>query len=248
MTDTRLKTQNLTKQFGKFVAVDGVDLELVAGETRALIGPNGAGKTTFQNLISGDLDVTEGSITFEGTDITNMSPYERARMGMIRKYQENHIYDSETVVENMRMAARGDESIRELMLREDDEVTENRIDELLQIANLYKKRETVASQLSHGEQQWLEIMMCVLADPTLLVLDEPTSGMSVHETNDTVDLLQEIKQTEDISLLVVEHDMEFIKKVSNNITVLHRGRIIAEGTIEEVQNDEQVRDVYLEGG
>ncbi|MCY4732731.1 ABC transporter ATP-binding protein [Natronomonas gomsonensis] len=248
MTDTRLKTQNLTKQFGKFVAVDGVDLELVAGETRALIGPNGAGKTTFQNLISGDLDVTEGSITFEGTDITNMSPYERARMGMIRKYQENHIYDSETVVENMRMAARGDESIRELMLREDDEVTEDRIDELLQIANLYKKRETVASQLSHGEQQWLEIMMCVLADPTLLVLDEPTSGMSVHETNDTVDLLQEIKQTEDISLLVVEHDMEFIKKVSNNITVLHRGRIIAEGTIEEVQNDEQVRDVYLEGG
>ena len=248
MTDTRLKTQNLTKQFGKFVAVDGVDLELVAGETRALIGPNGAGKTTFQNLISGDLDVTEGSITFEGTDITNMSPYERARMGMIRKYQENHIYDSETVVENMRMAARGDESIRELMLREDDEVTEDRIYELLQIANLYKKRETVASQLSHGEQQWLEIMMCVLADPTLLVLDEPTSGMSVHETNDTVDLLQEIKQTEDISLLVVEHDMEFIKKVSNNITVLHRGRIIAEGTIEEVQNDEQVRDVYLEGG
>jgi urea ABC transporter ATP-binding protein UrtD len=248
MTDTRLKTQNLTKQFGKFVAVDGVDLELLAGETRALIGPNGAGKTTFQNLISGDLDVTEGSITFEGTDITDMSPYERARMGMIRKYQENHIYDSETVVENMRMAARGDESIRELMLREDNEATEDRIDELLQIANLYKKRETVASQLSHGEQQWLEIMMCVLADPTLLVLDEPTSGMSVHETNDTVDLLQEIKQTEDISLLVVEHDMEFIKKVSNNITVLHRGRIIAEGTIEEVENDEQVRDVYLEGG
>jgi urea ABC transporter ATP-binding protein UrtD len=248
MTDTRLKTQNLTKQFGKFVAVDGVDLELLAGETRALIGPNGAGKTTFQNLISGDLDVTEGSITFEGTDITDMSPYERARMGMVRKYQENHIYDSETVVENMRMAARGDESIRELMLREDDGATEDRIDELLQIANLYKKRETVASQLSHGEQQWLEIMMCVLADPTLLVLDEPTSGMSVHETNDTVDLLQEVKQTEDISLLVVEHDMEFIKKVSNNITVLHRGRIIAEGTIEEVQNDEQVRDVYLEGG
>jgi len=248
MTDTRLKTQNLTKQFGKFVAVDGVDLELLAGETRALIGPNGAGKTTFQNLISGDLNVTEGSITFEGTDITDMSPYERARMGMIRKYQENHIYDSETVVENMRMAARGDESIRELMLREDNEATEDRIDELLQIANLYKKRETVASQLSHGEQQWLEIMMCVLADPTLLVLDEPTSGMSVHETNDTVDLLQEIKQTEDISLLVVEHDMEFIKKVSNNITVLHRGRIIAEGTIEEVENDEQVRDVYLEGG
>jgi len=248
MTDIRLKTQNLTKQFGKFVAVDGVDLELVAGETRALIGPNGAGKTTFQNLISGDLNVTEGSISFEGTDITDTPPYKRARMGMIRKYQENHIYNSETVVENMRMAARGDESIRELMLHEDSGATEERIDELLQIANLHKKRETVASQLSHGEQQWLEIMMCVLTDPTLLILDEPTSGMSVRETNDTVDLLQEIKRTEEISLLVVEHDMDFIKKVSNNITVLDRGRIIAEGTIEEVQNDEQVREVYLEGG
>lgn len=248
MTDTRLKTRNLTKRFGKFVAVEAVDLEIAAGETRALIGPNGAGKTTFQNLISGDLDVSEGSITFEGTDVTDMPPYERARMGMIRKYQENHVYNSETVVENMRMAARGDGSIRELILQKDDEATEARIDELLEIANLSEKRETVVSQLSHGEQQWLEIVMCVLADPTLLVLDEPTSGMSVRETNDTVELLEKIKQTEDISLLVVEHDMEFIKKVSNNVTVLHRGSIIAEGTIEEVQDDEQVRDVYLEGG
>ncbi len=248
MTDTRLETENLTKQFGKFVAVDGVDLEIAAGETRALIGPNGAGKTTFQNLISGDLEITEGSITFEGTDITDLPPYERARMGMIRKYQENHIYGSETVVENMRMAARGDGSIRELILRDDDESVEERIDDLLRIADLYEKRGTIASQLSHGEQQWLEIVMCVVAEPTLLVLDEPTSGMSVSETNDTVDLIQEIKRTEEISLLVVEHDMEFIKKVSNNITVLHRGRIIAEGTIEEVQQDEQVRDVYLEGG
>lgn len=248
MTDTRLRTQNLTKQFGKFVAVEGVDLEIDAGETRALIGPNGAGKTTFQNLISGDLEVTEGSITFDGIDVTNMAPYKRARMGMIRKYQENHIYNSETVENNMRMAARGDGSIRDLVLHEDDEAIEDRIHELLRIANLYDKRETVASQLSHGEQQWLEIVMCVIADPTLLVLDEPTSGMSVRETNDTVDLIKEIKQNEDIALLVVEHDMEFIKKVSNNITVLHRGRVIAEGTIEEVQRDEQVRDVYLEGG
>ena len=248
MTDTRLKVQNLTKQFGKFVAVDGVDLEISPGETRALIGPNGAGKTTFQNLISGDLDVTEGSITFEGTDITDLAPYERARMGMIRKYQENHIYGSETVAENMRMAARGDGSIRDLIFQDDDETIEDRIEELLRIANLQKKHGTVASQLSHGEQQWLEIMMCVVAEPTLLVLDEPTSGMSVRETNDTVELIREIKQTEEISLLVVEHDMEFIKKVSSNITVLHRGRIIAEGSIEEVQRDEQVRDVYLEGG
>lgn len=248
MTDTRLKTQNLKKEFGKFVAVDGVDIELGAGETRALIGPNGAGKTTFQNLISGDLGATDGSISFEGTDITDVPPYERARMGMIRKYQENHIYDSETVAENMRLAARGDESIRELIFRGDNTGMTDRIDELLRIANLHERRETAASQLSHGEQQWLEIMMCVLANPTLLVLDEPTSGMSVPETNDTVDLLQEIKQTEDISLLIVEHDMEFIKKVSNNITVLHRGQIIAEGSIDEIQNDEQVRDVYLEGG
>jgi len=248
MTDTRLETQNLTKRFGKFVAVEGVDLQIAAGETRALIGPNGAGKTTFQNLISGDLDVSDGSIIFEGTDITDVPPYERARMGMIRKYQENHVYDSETVIENMRMAARGDGLIRELIFREDDEAMESRIDELLGIANLSEKRETLVSQLSHGEQQWLEIVMCVLADPKLLVLDEPTSGMSVRETNDTVDLLEKIKQTDDISLLVVEHDMEFIKKVSNSITVLHRGSIIAEGSIEEVQDDEQVRDVYLEGG
>ncbi len=248
MTDALLRTRNLTKKFGKFVAVDGVDLEISPGETRALIGPNGAGKTTFQNLISGDLSATDGSIEFSDTEITDLSPHQRARMGIVRKYQENHIYNSETVLENMRTAARGTDSIRELITTEDDPKVERRIQELLEIANLGTKQDTIAGQLSHGEQQWLEIMMCVVAEPTLLILDEPTSGMSIGETNDTVELINEIKRSVDVSLLVVEHDMEFIKKISNNITVLHRGNVIAEGSIEDIEADEQVREVYLEGG
>jgi ABC-type uncharacterized transport system ATPase subunit len=248
MTSVTLETTNLTKKFGKFTAVDDVNMTISSGETRALIGPNGAGKTTFQNLISGDLPVTEGSITFDGQDITSLSPHERAQAGIIRKYQENHIYESETVLQNMQIASRGRNSIPELMSTRDKSDIQNQTIELLEIANLRTKQDTIASNLSHGEQQWLEIIMCVIADPTLLILDEPTSGMSVGETNDTVQLIDEIKESTELSLLVVEHDMEFIKKVSNNITVLHRGSVIAEGNIKQVENNERVRKVYLEGG
>jgi ABC-type uncharacterized transport system ATPase subunit len=248
MTSITLETTNLTKKFGKFTAVDDVNMRINSGETRALIGPNGAGKTTFQNLISGDLPVTEGSITFDGKDITSLSSYKRARVGIIRKYQENHIYESETVLQNMRIASRGRNSIPELMSARDKSDIQDQTIELLEIANLRTEQDTTATNLSHGEQQWLEIIMCVIADPTLLILDEPTSGMSVGETNDTVQLIDKIKKSTDLSLLVVEHDMEFIKKVSNNITVLHRGSVIAEGNIKQVENNERVRKVYLEGG
>lgn len=248
MTSIALETTNLTKKFGKFTAVDDVNMRINSGETRALIGPNGAGKTTFQNLISGDLPVTEGSITFDGKDITSLSSYKRARVGIIRKYQENHIYESETVLQNMRIASRGRNSIPELMSARDKSDIQDQTIELLEIANLRTEQDTTATNLSHGEQQWLEIIMCVIADPTLLILDEPTSGMSVGETNDTVQLIDKIKKSTDLSLLVVEHDMEFIKKVSNNITVLHRGSVIAEGNIKQVENNERVRKVYLEGG
>lgn len=248
MTDVTLETTNLTKKFGKFTAVDNVSMKIESGETRALIGPNGAGKTTFQNLISGDLSATEGSITFAGKNITSLPSYERAREGIVRKYQENHIYESETVLQNMRIASRGQDSIPELISTRNNSNIEDQTTELLEIANLRRKQDAIASNLSHGEQQWLEIIMCVIANPTLLILDEPTSGMSVGETNDTVQLINDIKESTELSLLVVEHDMEFIKKISNNITVLHRGSVIAEGSINQVENNQEVRKVYLEGG
>ena len=241
-----LRTSGLTKQFGSFTAVDDVDFAIERNETTALIGPNGAGKTTFQNLITGKLQPTAGSITFEGEDITGIAPHERARRGILRKFQVTSVLDDETVLDNMRLAVRGRTGSPASLLRvRDDGDVADRIDQLLGIAGLRERAEDEVSTLSHGEKQWLEIVMAVAAEPTLLLLDEPTSGMSVGETNDTAAFIEEIRRTEDVSILIIEHDMAFIRQVSNAITVLHRGAIIADGTIDEVEADETVQRIYL---
>jgi len=243
-----LRTEGLTKRFGDFTAVDGVDFSIEPTETKALIGPNGAGKTTFQNLITGKLPVTEGSIAFESEDITTLEPYQRARRGIIRKYQVTSVYDDESVVENVRLALRGRTSSPTQLLRShDDSDIRDRVSELLAIADLDEQRHQQVGTLSHGEKQWLEIVMAVGADPKLLLLDEPTSGMSVGETDATVDLIDEIRARENIAILVIEHDMDFIRKVANNITVLNHGEIIASGSVSDVENDETVQRVYLGG-
>lgn len=248
MAETVLQTENLSKKFGDFTAVDGVDFAIERGEVEALIGPNGAGKTTFQNLITGKLDPTEGRVLFDGDDITALDPHQRARRGIVRKYQITSVYESESVVENIRIALRGRNSTPWSLFRthSDDDITD-RIDELLDIANLRSEQATVAKNLSYGEKQWLEIVMAVGANPDLLLLDEPTSGMSVGETNETIELIERIRENEDVSLLVIEHDMEFIRNVSNSLTVLHHGEIIARGTAAEIESNEKVQQVYLKG-
>ncbi|MFD1598495.1 ABC transporter ATP-binding protein [Halobellus rarus] len=248
MTDTEplLRAEGLTKRFGEFTAVDDVDFTVQPNETKALIGPNGAGKTTFQNLLTGKLSATEGTITFDGEDVTHVSPHERAQRGIIRKYQITSVYEDETVLENMRLAFRSRASSPwELLRTHDDSDIRDRIEELLSIANLHDEQHTTVGTLSHGEKQWLEIVMAVGAEPELLLLDEPTSGISVGETDDTVDLIEEIRSKENVAIVVIEHDMDFIRKVSESITVLDRGEIIASGTIDEIENDETVQRIYL---
>lgn len=244
--DTILETEGLTKRFGSLTAVDGVDLTVERGDTVGLIGPNGAGKTTFQSLIMGQYETTEGSIYFDGTDITGLNPYERARKGIIKKFQVTRVYDSETLAENIRLAIRGrNTSTLGLLRSHDDSDIEEQVHELLEVANLESKAQTKAENLAHGEQQWLEIVMAVSTDPELLLLDEPTSGMGAQETNETVDLLDDIKEQTGTSMLIVEHDMDFIRQVSNNLTVLHHGAVLAQGTVEDIQRNNKVQEVYL---
>ena len=246
MTEVILQTEGLTKRFGEFTAVDSVDVRVERGERRGLIGPNGAGKTTFQNLITGRYDVSDGRIYFGGEDITHLEPYERARAGIVRKFQVTRVYESETLLENLRLALRGrSSSTWELLRTHGDADVDDRALELLEIAGLADRRDETAANLSHGESQWLEIVMAVGAAPDFLLLDEPTSGMSARETAETVDLIRDIRAREDVTIMVVEHDMEFIRAVSDSLTVLHRGAVIAEGTVDEVEADEQVQDVYL---
>jgi urea ABC transporter ATP-binding protein UrtD len=246
MTEAILETEGLTKRFGNFTAVDDVDLSVARGERRGLIGPNGAGKTTFQNLITGQYDATEGQIYFDGDDITDLEPFERARAGIIRKFQVTRVYESETLLENLRLALRGRQlSTWGLLRSRDDSDIDDRAVELLEVANLADRRDETAANLSHGESQWLEIVMAVGASPDFLLLDEPTSGMSGRETTATAELIRDIREQEDLTIMVVEHDMEFIREVSDRLTVLHRGEIIAEGTVDEVEADERVQEVYL---
>jgi len=245
-TEPLLRVEGLTKRFGEFTAVNNVDFTIQPNQTKALIGPNGAGKTTFQNLLTGKLPVTEGTIVFDGEDITNVSPQERAQRGIIRKYQITSVYEDETVLENMRLAFRSRASSPwELLRTQDDSDIRDRIEELLSIANLNDKKHTIVGTLSHGEKQWLEIVMAVGAEPKLLLLDEPTSGISVGETDDTVELIKDIRSKENVAIIVIEHDMNFISRVSENITVLDQGEIIASGTIDEIENDETVQRIYL---
>lgn len=246
MSESLLHTDDLTKKFGEFTAVDHVNFSIDRGAVEALIGPNGAGKTTFQNLITGNLAPTEGTVHFDGRDITADEPYQRARGGIIRKYQVTSIYESQSVMENVQLAVRGQiTSARKLLTTHGNEDIRDRVDELLSIAGLDDKATEIAGNLSYGEQQWLEIAMSLGADPDLLLLDEPTSGMSRGETNETVELIAEIQNKRDVSILVIEHDMDFIKDVSESITVLHQGAIIAEGNATEIKSNETVKKVYL---
>jgi urea ABC transporter ATP-binding protein UrtD len=246
MTSAILQTEGLTKQFGEFTAVDHVDIRVDRGERRGLIGPNGAGKTTFQNLITGRYEASDGRIYFQGEDITNLEPYERARAGVVRKFQVTRVYESETLLDNLRLALRGRQlSTWELLRTRSNTDIDDRAVELLDIADLADRRDELAANLSHGESQWLEIVMAVGAAPEFLLLDEPTSGMSARETDATVDLIRDIRDREAVTIMVVEHDMEFIREVSDRLTVLHRGEVIAEGSVDEVEADEQVQEVYL---
>jgi branched-chain amino acid transport system ATP-binding protein len=240
-----LETRNLTKRFDGFEAVRGVELSVDRGEIGSIIGPNGAGKTTLFNLLTGSYRVSEGSIYFEGDEITDTAAHERPYLGIARSYQITNVYPDMTVSENVETAVAVFHTNYYDMLRPlsgKSDVTERTAD-ILSTLGLEDKRNIEASTLSHGNKRRLEIGMALAAEPELLLLDEPTAGMDTAETERTMALVEEIGA--DKGVLLVEHDIEIVMEVSDHITVLKQGDVIASGTPEEIQTNRQVQEAYL---
>jgi branched-chain amino acid transport system ATP-binding protein len=244
-----LRTRNLTKKFGGFLAVDQVDLTIRRGEFRSIIGPNGAGKTTLFNLISGAMDPTGGRILLDDEDVTDYPPNDRVTRGLGRSFQLTDILSGLTVRENIRIGAQSkmypDLSVRQSLFATKDALPEitHRTETILERIGLVDRAETPASSLAYGDRRKLEIGIVLATDPEVVMLDEPTAGMSIEETNETMALIQEV--LDDQTLLLIEHDIDLVMDLSDRITVLHRGQVLREGTPSEVATDPDVKQAYL---
>lgn len=242
-TDFVLAIEDLTVSFDGFKAVDALTLYVDKNELRVVIGPNGAGKTTVLDLICGKTRSTSGSIKFNNKELTKLSEHEIVRAGVGRKFQTPSIYENLSVYQNLEVSyPRGRNVWGSLTFKRTDEVVAQ-VHKIAREIMLEEFLEMEAALLSHGQKQWLEIGMLLMQEPELLMLDEPVAGMSAKERDQTADLLNRICQNR--SVMVIEHDMEFVKKIAHKVTVLHQGRILAEGTMEQVQADERVIEVYL---
>jgi urea transport system ATP-binding protein len=238
-----LACEDLTVSFDGFKAIDNLNLYIEKGELRVIIGPNGAGKTTLLDLICGKTRATGGSIKFKDADLTKLPEYEIVRAGVGRKFQTPSIYENLTVFKNLEVSfPRGRGVFGALAFRCTPDVRE-RVEQVALEIGLQDDLETEAGLLSHGQKQWLEIGMLLMQEPELLMLDEPIAGMSVRERELTADLLKRISANR--SVIVIEHDMDFVEKIAHKVTVMHQGKILAEGNMEKVQNDPRVIDVYL---
>ena len=237
-----LEINDLLVAFGGFVAIDHVSLSVLHGEIRCIIGPNGAGKTTLLDAICGKTQASQGSIFFAGIRIDNESEFKRTRLGMGRKFQTPSVYDDLTVYQNIQISVPKGQSMLSAIFNQDDQF-DDEIQAVAVTTNLENLLTTQAGTLSHGQKQWLEIGMLLMQDPELLMLDEPIAGMSVRERELTAELLNRICKGR--SMIVIEHDMNFVKQIAHKVTVMHQGKILAEGAMEDVQADPRVIDVYL---
>ncbi len=239
-----LRTEGLTIRFGGLTALNNVNFAIARGEIRAVIGPNGAGKSTFFNCLTGVLRPTSGRILFNGADITGLPPNAISQQGLARSYQITNILPNATTLENVRIAAQSRRhgwsmfkhhtAFRDIM---------DKAQAVLESVGLADKADELAANLSHGQQRNLEIGIALATEPQLLCLDEPTAGMSSVETHDTVELVRRIAK--DLTILIVEHDMQVVMGLAHKITVLHYGEVLAEGTPDEIQNNSRVLEVYL---
>ncbi|MDE0330876.1 MAG: ABC transporter ATP-binding protein [Nitrospinae bacterium] len=239
-----LETKNLSKHFDALVAVDSVDYSVDSGELRSIIGPNGAGKTTFFNMIAGDLLPTSGQVIFDGEDVSEVPAHERSHLGIGRTYQITNIFPKLSVLENIRIAAQSRKTTFNLWstVPSHKELID-KSDEIIERINLTEKRDELAGTLAHGEQRYLEIGIALATDPKLLLLDEPTAGMSPEETLQTGEFIKSL--ADPLTIVLVEHDMEVVLGISDIITVLHNGAFLAEGSVEEVRANAEVQRVYL---
>jgi urea transport system ATP-binding protein len=242
-TDFLLALENVSVSFDGFKAVNSLNLYVDKGELRVIIGPNGAGKTTVLDLICGRTRVSEGSIKFKDQEITSLKEHEIVRRGIGRKFQTPSIYEDLTVFENLEISfPRGRNVTGALFWKRTEEIVE-RVREVAAMIFLADHLERPAETLSHGQKQWLEIGMLLIQDPELLMLDEPVAGMSVSERMKTAELLNTIIKHR--SVIVIEHDMKFVESIAHRVTVLHQGKVLAEGDMHSIQDDPKVKEVYL---
>jgi urea transport system ATP-binding protein len=239
-----LYLEDVTVSFDGFRAINKLSLDIAPGELRCIIGPNGAGKTTMMDLITGKTRPDSGTVFFGSTiDLLRYKEAEIAQLGIGRKFQKPTVFEQLTVYENLELALKTDKGVRASIFFQSDSAESDRLAEVLRTLHLADSVNRLAGTLSHGQKQWLEIGMLLMQDPKLLLLDEPVAGMTDEETARTAELFLSLKGHH--SLMVVEHDMGFIKTISEKVTVLHEGAVLAEGTLEQVQNDERVIEVYL---
>lgn len=238
-----LAIEDLTVSFDGFKAVDSLNLYVERNEVRVVIGPNGAGKTTLLDLICGKTKASAGSIKFKDTELTKLVEHDIVKAGVGRKFQTPSIYENLTVRENLELSyPKGRNVFGSLFFKVTDEVNA-RVLAVAEDIFLSDRLDTRAGLLSHGQKQWLEIGMLLIQDPELLMLDEPVAGMSVSEREATAELLGRISRNR--SVIVIEHDMDFVKDIAHRVTVLHQGKLLAEGKMDEVQANEKVIEVYL---
>jgi urea transport system ATP-binding protein len=239
-----LMLEGVNKTFDGFTAITDLNFYMDEGELRTIIGPNGAGKSTMMDIITGRTKPDAGKVEFGlNTDLTSMSVPEINRLGIGRKFQTPSVYVHHTVFENLLLSLKGPRGVFASLFSRTTSGQRDRIEAVLKTVGLSAKAEDLAGSLSHGQKQWLEIGMLLAQDPKLLLVDEPAAGMSDEETHKTGELLLSLEGKH--SIIVIEHDMTFVRQIARKVTVLHQGHVLCEGTVDEVQNDERVKEVYL---
>jgi urea transport system ATP-binding protein len=245
MTSALLYLDGVTVSFDGFKALNELSFVIEPGEMRAIIGPNGAGKTTMMDVVTGKTRPDAGDVYFEEGkfDLSKLDETQIAELGVGRKFQKPTVFEMHSVEDNLLLALKNDRSVRATLLWESSVPQQKRIDEILDTTRLKLLRSRVAGSLSHGQKQWLEIGMLLAQEPKLLLVDEPVAGMTDTETMQTAELLKKINR--DKTVVVVEHDMAFVRELGVKVTCLHEGSVLAEGTIDQVSNNERVVEVYL---
>jgi len=243
-----LVLEKLTKEFGGLVAVDHLNLEIGAGERHAIIGPNGAGKTTLFNLICGELIPSEGEVVFFGEDVTRLPTHKRIALGISRTFQINNLFPKLTVRQNVLLAAQGLEKTKYVMYRPISSYNylHDKTKSILEEFDLWQKRDILVNNLSYGDQRQIEICLALIENPKLLLLDEPTAGLSRAESNTFTNSLQKLNS--EMTILLIEHDMDVAFELVENITVLQMGALVASGTTEDIKTNQKVQEIYLGTG
>ncbi len=242
-----LRVDKVYKSFGDFGAVNGVELNVEKGQIVAVIGPNGAGKTTLFNLITGILKTDKGRITFNGEDITNLPPHKICKKGIARSFQIANIFHRADVFTNVQVAVLSRQNRTYTFFKSADKMAIEETWQILDAVGLSDKANHIAGSLSHGDQRILEIAIALGNEPELLILDEPTAGMSPDETKRTMSLIQSLGETRGLTILFCEHDMDVVFNVAESIMVMHHGETLIQASPEEVRKDKRVQDAYLGG-